>query len=47
MLFFGLTFVALGISFYLNYIRARSHIVNRVLFWISATVALGVLIFFS
>lgn len=41
-LFLVLTFAALGISFYLNYIRVRSHIVNRIFFWISLIVAVGV-----
>jgi len=40
-IFLALTFVLLGVSFYLNYIKVHSHIASRVIFWISAVIALG------
>ena len=41
--FLLLTIGLLAVSFYLNYLKARAHIVNRITFWISAAVALGFL----
>jgi hypothetical protein len=40
-LFLLLTFILLGISFCLNYIKTRAHLASRIIFWISAAVALG------
>jgi uncharacterized membrane protein (DUF4010 family) len=39
--FFALTFVALAISFYLNYIKSQSTTTSRIIFWISAIGALA------
>jgi len=41
LVFFALTFVALGISFYLNYVKSYSTKSSRIIFWISAASALA------
>jgi len=41
--FLALTFVALGISFYLNYIKTHTHIVSRIIFWISVMLTAAIM----
>jgi len=41
--FLALTFLALGISFYLNYIRFHTSRGSRIIFWISCVATLAAL----
>ena len=44
--FLVLTFVSLGFSFYLNYIKVHAHFISRIIFWLSVFIALGI-VFYS